>query len=53
MEWHSYHRLDLTKVNVYNAVIVSNTARIKLLIAFASSMDIIEFLNLVICSPDR
>ena len=53
MERHCDHRLDLTQVHINHSVIISNSSRVQLFILLASSMDIIKFPDLLICSPDR
>ena len=52
MERHSDHWLDLAKVNLHTAVIVSHISRFQLFIALGSSMDLVKLLNLLICLPD-
>ena len=53
MERHSDHWLDLAKVNLHTAVIVSHISRFQFFIALGSSMDLVKLLNLLICLPDR
>ena len=53
VERHGNHRLNLIKVNIYNAVIVCHVARIKFFIRFTSSVNIIKFPDSVISLPYR
>ena len=53
MEWHSDHWLDLTQVHIDHTIVVGHCSRIQFLIFFYSSMNIVEFLNLLIRLPDR
>ena len=52
MERHRDHRFDLVEFYFYNAVIVSNRARIQLFVICASAVDLIELADLLIGSPD-
>ena len=53
MEWHSDHWSDLTQINLYTAIIVCCFTWFQFFVIFTSAMDLIEFLNLLICLPDR
>ena len=53
VERHRDHWLDLAHIDINHSIIVSHCSRIQLLISLASSMDLIEFLDLFICFPDR
>jgi len=53
MERHCDHWFDLAKVDFHAAIIVSSFAWFQFFVIFASSMNLIEFLNLLICLPDR
>ena len=46
MERHRDHRFDLVEFYFYNAVIVSNRARIQLFVICASAVDLIELADL-------
>ena len=52
MERHCDHRFDLVEFYFYNAVIVSNSARIQFFVVCASAVDLIELTDLLIGSPD-
>ena len=52
MEGHSDHRTDLIQLYADNTVIVSYRCRIQFFEILASSVDIIEFFNFIISSPD-
>ena len=52
MERHSNHRFDLAQIDNDHAVIISCRSRIQLFVIVCSSVNLIEFLNLLIGSPD-
>ena len=53
MERHGDHRFHLIQLYHDHTVIVCHIPRIQLFVFLAASMDFIEILNLVVCSPDR
>ena len=52
MKRHRNHRFDLVEFYFYNAIIISNSARIQLFVVCASAVDLIELADRLIGSPD-
>ena len=52
MEGHRDHGFDLAEIYFHAAVIISHISRLKFLIAFFPSVNLIKLFNLIVCLPD-